>query len=45
MANTTTERPTTVIKPVIVALNSELKTKVALAIQEFVTKVKDKHLS
>ena len=44
MANTRIQRPNTVIKPLIVPVSSNTKIKVATAIQEFVNRVKDKHL-
>ena len=44
MSNTTIQRPTTVIKAIVTPINPTLKTKVAAAIQTFVTKIKDKHL-
>ncbi len=39
------ERPQTVIKVVISPISTELKTKVSTAIQSFINKVKEKHLS
>jgi hypothetical protein len=39
------ERPQTVIKVLVKPISVELKTKVSSAIQTFVNKVKDKHLS
>jgi hypothetical protein len=45
MANTRIERPTTVIKALIAPIQSETKTKIATAVQEFVNRIKNKHLS
>jgi hypothetical protein len=39
------ERPQTVIKVLVKPITTELKTKVSSAIQSFVNRVKDKHLS
>jgi hypothetical protein len=39
------ERPQTVIKVVIVPITTELKIKTSSAIQAFINKVKNKHLS
>lgn len=44
MANTTNQRPTTVIKTLVAPISSEVKLKVANAVQTIVTKIKDKHL-
>ncbi len=44
MAYTKTERPKTVIKAIVAPINAELKTKIAIAFQEVVTKIKQKHL-
>lgn len=44
MANNQIQRPTTVIKKLIVPITPEKKVQVAAAIQEFVNRVKDKHL-
>lgn len=45
MATTRIERPTTVIKPLIAAIPTNTKVKIATAVQEFVNRVKDKHLN
>jgi hypothetical protein len=39
------ERPAQIVKPVIKAISSDLKTKAANAFETFVNKLKDKHLS
>jgi hypothetical protein len=39
------ERPQTVIKVAISPISTELKTKVSTAIESFINKVKEKHLS
>jgi hypothetical protein len=44
MPNSMIERPYTVIKPLIVPISSDVKTKIAAAVQEFVNRIKDKHL-
>jgi hypothetical protein len=44
MANTRVERPTTVIKEIIAPITSEKKVKIAAAVQEFVNRIKEKHL-
>jgi hypothetical protein len=44
MANNQIQRPTTVIKKLIVPISSEKKVQVASAIQEFVNRIKAKHL-
>jgi hypothetical protein len=44
MANTMIERPNTVIKPLIVPISSNAKIKIATAVQEFVNRIKAKHL-
>lgn len=44
MENTTIQRPTTVIKTLVAPISSEVKSKVAAAIETIVTKIKDKHL-
>ena len=44
MANTRVERPATVIKEIIAPITSEKKVKIAAAVQEFVNRVKAKHL-
>ena len=44
MANTRIERPKTVIKELIVPITSEKKVKIAAAVQEFVNRIKEKHL-
>lgn len=45
MASTRIERPTTVIKALIAPIPSNTKVKIATAVQEFVNRIKDKHLS
>ena len=45
MENIRIERPQTVIKPLINAISSNTKTKIAAAVQEFVNRIKDKHLN
>jgi hypothetical protein len=44
MANTRVERPSTVIKEIIAPITSEKKVKIAAAVQEFVNRIKEKHL-
>ena len=44
MTNNKIERPKTVIKTIVAPINAELKTKIAIAFQEVVTKIKQKHL-
>jgi len=44
MANNHTVRQPTVIKTIIAPISSETKTQIAAAVQEFVNKIKDKHL-
>jgi hypothetical protein len=44
MANTRIERPTTVIKELIAPLTSSKKSQVSAAVQEFVNRIKAKHL-
>jgi hypothetical protein len=44
MANTRIERPATVIKELIAPLTSSKKAQVAAAVQEFVNRIKAKHL-
>jgi hypothetical protein len=44
MANTIVERPMTVIKELVAPITSEKKVKIAAAVQEFVNRVKAKHL-
>jgi hypothetical protein len=44
MSNNRIHRPKTVIKTLIVPINSELKNKVKTAFQQVVTKIKEKHL-
>jgi hypothetical protein len=44
MANNQTFRPTTVIKKLIVPVSSEKKVQIAAAVQEFVNRIKAKHL-
>lgn len=39
------ERPQAIIKVLVVPITSELKTKTSAALQAFVNKVKEKHLS
>jgi hypothetical protein len=39
------ERPQTVIKVLVVPITTELKVKTSNAIQSFINKVKEKHLS
>ena len=39
------ERPSTVIKPLIRPLSTDLKTKISTAFQAVVNAIKDKHLS
>jgi hypothetical protein len=39
------DRPQTVIKVLIVPITTEVKVKTATAIQSFINKVKEKHLS
>jgi hypothetical protein len=39
------ERPQTVIKVLVSPISVELKTKISSAVQSFVNRVKDKHLS
>lgn len=39
------ERPAQTIKANIAPLNNNVKSKVVLAVQEFVSKIKQKHLS
>jgi hypothetical protein len=38
------ERPDTVIKPIIAALPTDIKTKISTAFQELVAKIKETHL-
>lgn len=45
MATTRIERPTTVIKPLIASIPSNTKIKIATAVQEFVNRIKNKHLN
>ena len=45
MASTRIERPTTVIKALIAPIPSNTKVKIATAVQDFVTRIKNKHLS
>jgi hypothetical protein len=44
MANTRVERPATVIKEIIAPISSVEKTQIASAVQEFVNRIKSKHL-
>jgi hypothetical protein len=44
MSSTRIERPTTVIKKLIAPITSEKKVKIAAAVQEFVNRIKEKHL-
>ena len=44
MSSTRIERPTTVIKKLIAPIASEKKVKIAAAVQEFVNRIKEKHL-
>jgi hypothetical protein len=39
------ERPQSVIKVLVVPITTELKTKTSIAVQAFINKVKEKHLS
>jgi hypothetical protein len=39
------ERPQTVIKVLVVPITTELKVKTSNAIQSFINKIKEKHLS
>jgi hypothetical protein len=39
------ERPKTLIKVQVNAISNELKNKVKIAVQEVVTKIKEKHLN
>lgn len=45
MSNIRIERPAQVIKSEIKPLSTDLKTKIALAFQEVVNRIKEKHLS
>lgn len=44
MANTRIERPATVIKELIEPITSSKKVQIAAAVQEFVNRIKAKHL-
>lgn len=44
MSNPTIHRPTTVIKALVKPIPTDVKTKIAMAVQTFVTKIKEKHL-
>jgi hypothetical protein len=44
MAITIVERPTTVIKNIVAPISSSEKTQIATAVQEFVNRIKTKHL-
>jgi len=44
MANNQTFRPATVVKEIIAPVSSAKKIQIAAAIQEFVNRIKDKHL-
>ena len=44
MSNKMIERPNTVIKPLIVPISSNTKVKTSAAVQEFVNRIKAKHL-
>ena len=37
-------RPAQIIKTIVAPLSSDVKTKIAIAFQEVVTKIKEKHL-
>lgn len=44
MANTRVERPTTVVRELIAPITTPKKAQVAAAVQEFVNRIKAKHL-